>query len=129
MSSGQPPRITRPGPLARVLRGAAVLPIRAYARWISPWTPATCRFRPTCSGYALEAIERHGVLRGSWLGMRRILRCHPYSDPGIDPVPGSHHERCTPAHARLRPGVLRALSPVSGDDVAAADSTIESQSP
>ncbi|QDU67100.1 membrane protein insertion efficiency factor YidD [Engelhardtia mirabilis] len=91
----------RPPALARAARWLAVLPIRAYARLVSPYTPATCRFRPTCSGYAREAIELHGVLRGTWLGIRRVLRCHPFSDPGLDPVPNSPFDRRTPATARL----------------------------
>ena len=70
-----------------LLRRSVTLPIRFYQRFISPLTPATCRFRPTCSGYAVEAIETRGVLVGTWLTLRRILRCHPFSQPGHDPVP------------------------------------------
>jgi len=69
------------------LRELLVLPIRFYQRFVSPFTPPICRFRPTCSQYALEAILAHGVLRGVWLGARRILRCHPFHDGGFDPVP------------------------------------------
>lgn len=61
--------------------------IRFYQRAISPWTPPSCRFTPTCSAYAAEAIERHGAGRGSWLAARRLLRCHPWGGEGYDPVP------------------------------------------
>jgi hypothetical protein len=63
------------------------VPIRGYRRWISPALPPACRFTPTCSAYALEALERHGALRGSWLALRRIARCHPWHPGGDDPVP------------------------------------------
>ena len=58
-----------------------------YRSWISPLTPPSCRFNPTCSAYAMESLERHGALRGSWLSVRRILRCHPWGGSGYDPVP------------------------------------------
>jgi hypothetical protein len=61
--------------------------LRGYKRWISPMLPHACRFVPTCSEYALEAIERHGALRGSWLATARLLRCHPFARAGHDPVP------------------------------------------
>lgn len=61
--------------------------IRFYRVAISPWTPPSCRFEPTCSAYAYEAIERHGAIRGGWMAFRRILRCHPWGGSGLDPVP------------------------------------------
>lgn len=64
-----------------------LLLIRAYQRIVAPWIGQVCRFYPSCSHYAYEAIERHGVLRGSWLGIKRIVRCHPFSPGGYDPVP------------------------------------------
>ncbi|GAA6618908.1 membrane protein insertion efficiency factor YidD [Scytonema sp. NUACC26] len=64
-----------------------ILPIRFYRMFISPMFPPSCRFQPTCSMYALQAIERFGVWRGSWLAMKRISRCHPFHPGGYDPVP------------------------------------------
>ncbi len=61
--------------------------VRAYQYLLSPWWGGQCRFTPTCSHYAIEALERHGALAGSWLAARRIARCHPWSAGGYDPVP------------------------------------------
>ena len=61
--------------------------IRAYRRNISPLSPPSCRYIPTCSAYALEAVEKHGALKGGWLALRRFLRCHPFHKSGYDPVP------------------------------------------
>ena len=70
-------------PMARF----AIAVIRFYQRWISPLLPPACRFEPSCSVYAADAIELHGLWRGGWLAFRRILRCQPFSRGGIDPVP------------------------------------------
>lgn len=69
-----------------VLRGCLVL-IRMYQRYVSPLHGPTCRFVPTCSAYAAEAISCHGLVRGTWLSIRRLLRCHPFHSGGYDPVP------------------------------------------
>ncbi|HEU4473875.1 MAG TPA: membrane protein insertion efficiency factor YidD [Gemmatimonadales bacterium] len=61
--------------------------IRGYQAAISPLLPPSCRFHPSCSQYALEAVTRHGALRGSWLAARRLARCHPFHPGGYDPVP------------------------------------------
>jgi putative membrane protein insertion efficiency factor len=64
-----------------------VLLIRFYQLFISPGLPASCRFAPSCSAYTLEAVQRHGALKGVWLGARRLIRCHPWHPGGYDPVP------------------------------------------
>lgn len=61
--------------------------VRGYQRAVSPWLPPACRFTPTCSTYAVEALQRHGAARGSRLALRRLLRCHPWGGTGYDPVP------------------------------------------
>lgn len=73
--------------LHRIARQIFVLPIRFYKGCISPMFPPSCRFTPSCSTYALEAIMKHGIFRGTWLAVRRIMRCHPWGGSGYDPVP------------------------------------------
>lgn len=68
-------------------RWLLILPIRFYRYFLSPWVGQACRFTPTCSAYAIEAIESHGPIHGSYLGFKRLCRCHPFSPGGIDPVP------------------------------------------
>lgn len=70
-----------------------MLLIRFYQKAISPLTPPSCRFYPTCSHYGLEAIEKHGALKGSWLAVRRISKCHPFHEGGFDPVPEKIDEK------------------------------------
>jgi putative membrane protein insertion efficiency factor len=90
-----PQEANRPGPVAWVL----LLPLRFYRRYISPFLPPSCRFYPSCSTYAVEALTRFGAFRGSYLALRRLLRCGPWSMPGRDPVPETFSWR------RTRPGL------------------------
>ncbi len=60
--------------------------LRIYKRWISPMLPSACRYHPTCSEYMIEAVGKHGVLRGLWMGLKRLGRCHPFHEGGFDPV-------------------------------------------
>lgn len=69
-----------------MIKAVVLSAIRAYKRFVSPMLPPSCRFTPSCSTYALQAIEKYGVLRGGWMGIRRVLRCHPFSAGGHDPV-------------------------------------------
>jgi uncharacterized protein len=69
------------------MRSLAVAVLRFYKRFLSPLLPPMCRFEPTCSMYMMQAIEKHGVLRGAWLGVRRLSRCHVFNPGGWDPVP------------------------------------------
>lgn len=69
------------------MRWVVLLLLRTYKRVVSPLMPPMCRFEPTCSVYAFEAVERYGVVRGLWLGLLRLLRCHPLNPGGWDPVP------------------------------------------
>jgi putative membrane protein insertion efficiency factor len=86
-------------PVRGLLRGL----IRGYQLFISPLLGPRCRFYPTCSHYAIEALETHGVLRGSWLALRRILRCHPWNPGGFDPVPPREGPGCACGHEHPPP--------------------------
>lgn len=88
MNDAQPRTMER---IMKIVRKIAIFPfivlIRFYQVCISPLKPPTCRFTPTCSAYALEALRKHGLFKGSWLAVRRILKCHPWGGSGYDPVP------------------------------------------
>lgn len=90
--------------LVRLPRRGLVLLVRGYQRFLSPLTPPTCRFYPSCSSYAVTALERHGVVKGTGLAVWRILRCNPWNPGGVDDVPpaGSHrrhpHDAVASAH-------------------------------
>ncbi len=76
--------------------------LRVYKRWVSPAFPPSCRYVPTCSEYAMEAVERYGAVRGGWMAAWRVLRCHPLAKGGLDPVvKGPTHHQQSPSCARL----------------------------
>lgn len=75
------------------MRALLLFLIRGYQYLISPLFPPSCRFTPSCSAYAREAVERHGALKGGWLALRRLLRCHPWHPGGPDPVPPAPHNK------------------------------------
>ena len=79
-----PSRVSRVGAL---LAWPLIALVRVYQLFVSPLLPPSCRYTPSCSAYAVEALQRHGALRGSWLAARRIARCHPFRPGGYDPVP------------------------------------------
>ena len=81
---------SRPGSVAARL---LILLLTGYRRYVSPLLGPRCRFYPSCSAYALEAVQVHGALRGSWLAVRRLSRCHPFHPGGLDPVPGRDREQ------------------------------------
>ncbi|UAA38798.1 membrane protein insertion efficiency factor YidD [Paraneptunicella aestuarii] len=73
--------------ISKALRYVFIFPIKLYQKLISPLLGSNCRFTPTCSQYAIEAIKLHGIVKGTWLSIKRILKCHPLHDGGHDPVP------------------------------------------
>lgn len=89
------PPVSRPASTAARFLAALVI---AYRRWISPALPARCRFYPSCSAYALEALTHHGAWRGTGLATRRLLRCHPFHPGGYDPVPHAEQDVTGASH-------------------------------
>ena len=77
------------------MRQILIALIKLYRYAISPYLAPSCRYTPTCSSYAIEAVSRHGVFRGSWLAIKRIGRCHPWHQAGYDPVPETHDAKLT----------------------------------
>ncbi|MEO8185913.1 MAG: membrane protein insertion efficiency factor YidD [Burkholderiaceae bacterium] len=77
-----------------MIKTILIAAIRGYRFLLSPWMGNACRYWPTCSEYSMQAIERHGVLRGSWMTLARLARCHPYGAGGLDPVPPQFSWRC-----------------------------------
>ena len=96
--------------LVRALRSAAkwllLIPILAYRRLVSPMLPASCRYYPTCAGYAEEAIRLHGPVRGSWLAAKRLARCHPWTPGGVDHVPDSPRASQSPTASLSAPSTV-----------------------
>ena len=73
-----------------MIRWLLIKLVRGYQYFLSPWVGSNCRFNPTCSNYAIQSLQEHGALKGSWLAIKRIGRCHPWADGGNDPVPPKH---------------------------------------
>lgn len=73
--------------MKKLMTFIVLLPVRFYRLFISPFTPASCRYTPSCSEYAVQAVQKHGPLKGGCLAIKRILRCHPWGGHGYDPVP------------------------------------------
>lgn len=87
-SAGHAPRLAAALATARRLPSLALIGlVRLYQTFVSPLTPPSCRYYPSCSSYAVVALQRHGLLRGGWLAVRRLARCHPWCEGGIDDVP------------------------------------------
>lgn len=87
MPSAKSSPSSTPSTVKRIATLPLILLVRLYQRCISPLTPPSCRFTPTCSQYTLEALQKYGPLKGSWLALKRLARCHPWGGHGYDPVP------------------------------------------
>jgi putative membrane protein insertion efficiency factor len=85
-----------------------------YRHAISPWTPRTCRFYPSCSAYAEQAVRTHGPVRGSWLALRRLARCHPWTPGGVDHVPPARGERAPQGSVSTSASPSPSTSPSTG---------------
>ena len=81
-----------PNVVSRALAKPLIGLVRLYRLVLSPWLGSNCRYQPSCSSYAIEALQVHGVLRGGWLAAKRIGRCHPWGGSGYDPVPGIEYD-------------------------------------
>lgn len=95
LTSGPPPnerRVHLVQQIAAMPRRAVLLAISAYKVTLSPWFHGSCRFTPSCSTYAYEAVSRFGAIRGGWLALKRLAKCHPFGAAGFDPVPASMHD-------------------------------------
>lgn len=79
--------------MKKVLTYPFIVIIRVYQKFISPLTPSTCRYSPTCSHYTIEALQKHGILKGGWMSLKRIGSCHPWGGQGYDPVPEPSEEK------------------------------------
>ena len=88
------------------MKRLALTPIRAYSRWISPAFPRRCRYEPTCSAYAAQAVRRFGFARGMLLAAWRLLRCNPFSNGGFDPVPERFTLRTGPVEPAVHHGEI-----------------------
>ena len=73
--------------MTEIIKKILILLVRFYQKFLSPLCPGVCRYQPTCSQYMIEAIEKHGIFKGVWLGCKRLMRCHPWGGSGYDPVP------------------------------------------
>lgn len=100
MADGLPHMLER---LSRLVARLLSLPIHAYRWTLKPWLGNACRFEPTCSAYALQALDDHGAWAGSYLATKRLLRCHPWCDGGFDPVPVQRPSLFSRFDAKARP--------------------------